>query len=437
MSATATKITRPWWDVGVPSTPKTDTGWDYTPATGPLAGPGPLYDNNGVASHTPPGAAASGSSPFGYSYSNPGAGFNPWGTYEGGDSYSGSDGPGLYNAQADTKKGWGPNGQGEFDRDRVWRMTLGDLKAKGLDPGSADPAVVQAAYLNNIARLHRDYDQTYGKQAWAGSAFAGYDRLAAQQGGAGGQTTTTPAAKDSGLGGPTDMNRNGGSVIPPAPQTGGSTVDSSGGGNPTPIPTPITPTPTPGGTVATGNGQSVPLGAYYASNPTNAVNQFLQSKGVQINSHDPWSEFLRTLATGIGKTIPQLQPNGPNGQPAYDTLANLPDQLNNLIYGNGGQVFSNVGGYADKALAALTPQINAGMKSTDVESLLQLIEMLKTSGQNPFQKSFNTQALSDLFGQYNQQQQTQGMAGHPLSASWYLQNDPFGLYGAATGQPQR
>jgi hypothetical protein len=116
-------------------------------------------------------------SPYGYTYSAP-QGLNVWGTYDGGRGYQGGDG--VYNPQADSAKGWGPNGQAELDRDRVWRMTLDQLK------GNRDPAAVQAAYLDNIARLHRDYRDTpgLGEAAWAKSAFAGYDKyLATSQGG--------------------------------------------------------------------------------------------------------------------------------------------------------------------------------------------------------------------------------------------------------------
>lgn len=148
-----------WFQTGGPGT-------DFTPGTRMSDEPGPAAN--------PPAATAS---PYGYAYSAP-PGLNAWGTYDGGRGYQGGDG--VYNPQADTAKGWGPNGQAELDRDRVWRMTLDQLQ------GNRDPAAVQAAYLDNIARLHRDYVNTpgLGAQAWAGSAFAGYDKyLATAQGG--------------------------------------------------------------------------------------------------------------------------------------------------------------------------------------------------------------------------------------------------------------
>jgi len=146
---------------------------------------GKTVTNQGQGTPTPTPAATS--SPFGYTYTAP-PNLNPWGTYDGGRGYQGGDG--VYNPSKDTAKNWGPNGTAELDRDRVWRMTLDDLK------GNRDPAAVQAAYLNNIARLHRDYNNTpgLGAAAWANSAFAGYDQhLAAGSGQPGAPAPGAPA----------------------------------------------------------------------------------------------------------------------------------------------------------------------------------------------------------------------------------------------------
>jgi hypothetical protein len=155
-------------------------GTDFAPGTARLGNPDQAKPNF----VNPPAA----SSPYGYTYTAP-PGLNAWGTYDGGRGYQGGDG--VYNPQADTAKGWGPNGHAELDRDRVWRMTLDELK------GNRDPAAVQAAYLDNIARLHRDYRDTpgLGEAAWANSAFAGYDRyLATSQGGGSRPGQTNPAS---------------------------------------------------------------------------------------------------------------------------------------------------------------------------------------------------------------------------------------------------
>jgi hypothetical protein len=166
-------------------------GTDFTPAAQPNTLPGSVDYTS---------ASRATSSPYGYTYSAP-PNLNPWGTYDGGRGYQGGDG--VYNVNADTKKGWGPNGQGEFDRDRVWRMTLDQLQ------GNRDPATVQAAYLDNIARLHRDYRDTpgLGEAAWANSAFAGYDQyLSASQAGGTRPDQANPA---------TGLGAQGGGAPPP------------------------------------------------------------------------------------------------------------------------------------------------------------------------------------------------------------------------------
>jgi len=133
---------------------------------------------------------------FGTTYADPGGGWNPWSLYDGREGFDGTAADGFYNAAADTKKGWGPNGTPESDRDRVWRMTLDDL---GPNPGGQPPERVKAAFLNNVARLKRDYLNTpgMGAQAWAGSAFAGYDRLAQGGQGVGGAAQAAAQAGSS------------------------------------------------------------------------------------------------------------------------------------------------------------------------------------------------------------------------------------------------
>ena len=152
---------------------------------GPSGAPNPSAPGQG------PGGAVQSSGTFGTTFKDPGGGWNPWSLYDGREGYDGTAVDGWYNAAADSKKGWGPNGTPESDRDRVWRMTLADL---GPNPGGQPPEKVKAAFLNNVARLKRDYMDTrgLGAQAWANSAFSGYDRLPGTQGGA--AATSGPAA---------------------------------------------------------------------------------------------------------------------------------------------------------------------------------------------------------------------------------------------------
>jgi hypothetical protein len=171
----------------------------------------PSSTDNVPLTGLPPSAGKG--NPYGYAYSDPGQGLNIWGLYDGGRGYQGGDGLGLYQVGRDTAKGWGPNGQAETDRDRVWRMTLDAARAEKLDPGAQDPLTqmrVKQIFLDEIARLHRDYVNTpgLGAQAWANSAFAGYDKYLAPGSG-------QPAAP--GAPGAPPPNPAGGPPVPGAP----------------------------------------------------------------------------------------------------------------------------------------------------------------------------------------------------------------------------
>jgi hypothetical protein len=124
-------------------------------------------------------AATGAGSQYGYQYSAPSAGWNPWTLYNQGTNDGGAYQFGNDTLQWDAGRG---NGQLENSRDRVWRWTLDALKGQGLDPGSAPLQTVQAAFLDNVARLHRDIDSM--KLDWNKSGFAGY---AGQATGANGQ----------------------------------------------------------------------------------------------------------------------------------------------------------------------------------------------------------------------------------------------------------
>lgn len=121
--------------------------------------------------------------PYGYSYQDPGGGWNPISLLDARQGYDGTAVDGWYNAKADVPRPWGPNGKAELDRARVWRMTMDALKGDFSNPG-----LVKQTFLTEVARLKRDIIVTYGQQAWNSSAFAGYDRMP------GATSTAAPAA---------------------------------------------------------------------------------------------------------------------------------------------------------------------------------------------------------------------------------------------------
>jgi hypothetical protein len=346
-------------------------------------------------------AAQGANSAFGYTYSAP-PNLNPWGTYDGGRGYQGGDG--VYNVNADTKKGWGPNGQGEFDRDRVWRMTLDQLK------GNRDPAAVQAAYLDNIARLHRDYRDTpgLGEAAWANSAFAGYDKyLATSQAGGSRPGQANPA------GGP--------GTSPPVPGTAGAPP-------PTTYKDPIT------GEVKTyqGNLDPTQLAKNVAlSDPQNQdarLSYIMRQYGI-----DPTRAGLYTasLARSLSPQIEAAnQLNGIFGDTnAIDTAQSNLDNLARSLAAPGGfarQQANARGILADPRLQTLA----GGLSDPQMIDTLQTILAQAYAGSNPIYNQSRLGYFNQAFGpggsygQYSLDHPQTGAPGYQHPLDW-LRNTPW------------
>lgn len=128
---------------------------------------------------------------FGYSYKQPGVYWNPWLMSERGEGFQG-----VYDPRADTARMDNGRGTGETmnSAQTVMRWTMDDLRnghtlngQRYADVGAAPLEVVQAEYLKNIARLHRDFDKN--RWNWQTSGFA------ALQGGA---PSTPPVGSGNG-----------------------------------------------------------------------------------------------------------------------------------------------------------------------------------------------------------------------------------------------
>jgi hypothetical protein len=180
------------------ATTKQDTGWTkladpFPMAYDPMTRPGLGTTHYPVPGTYDPGGPAESSGTFGYDYSGAAPGYNAWALYNGGTQ----DG-GWYNAAADTQQ-WDSgrgNGSQSNTRDTIWRWTLDDLKAQGLDPGKAPVDVVNRAFLKNVARMHRDFDAN--KLNWQQSGFANFDRVL-PGGGIGGQRLPGSALPNGGM----------------------------------------------------------------------------------------------------------------------------------------------------------------------------------------------------------------------------------------------
>lgn len=188
-------------------------GTDFVPpATKTIAPQGPS-----TSAPTP------GANTFGYDYSRAAPGYNAWALYNGGTN----DG-GWYNATADTQRWDSGRGDGSKSntRDTIWRWTLDDLRgtpeyqAAGGDASKVPVDVVNKLFLNNVARMHRDFDTN--KLNWQQSGFANFDRVLAPAAAAPGQPGTpggTPQAPP-----PTTYTN---------PQTGQTTTAGGGDANQT------------------------------------------------------------------------------------------------------------------------------------------------------------------------------------------------------------
>lgn len=377
--------------VGTRQATAQDTGWSSY--GGPLpGGPGPLYDNNGVASHTPPGAQASGSNPY--------TG-NPWQNYNDPASNSGwnfTSDP-YFNAAADHPK-WdlAQTGQGsETDRARVWRWTLDDLKAKGLDPGKADQATVQQSYLANIARLKRDY--AANGMPWQGSAFSGYDQFlggqpgATQQGG----TNAHDQAWQQAI---ANASSNPQGASPVADQMGGAV--GAGGQRSTPAPSPA-PGPVPANQAsAQANGQQFygQAPSEIAGSPDLAYRALLLKMGIDPNIHGMFSSYLKQrLGPAIQAIINASRGNGALPSSIDDLLG----QVGQQAFGAGGNWMQYTGGIADKALQNVGGTYGANADMSTLQNYIQSLLGLKAEGLNPVAASGLANGFQDTIGAYGDQ----------------------------------
>lgn len=303
--------------------PKQDTGWSSRP------NPFPLADVPTAASagdqwsapstrvpYTAPSAmgAPGGAGRFGYDYSGAAPGYNAWALFD-----DGTQDGGWYDAAADTRQWDSGRGDGttETSRRRVWRWTLDDLKAQGLDPGKASIDVVNRAFLANVARLHRDFDRMGAD--WRQSGFKNFDRvLPAGTGGAGGN--------------PMDPSNGTGLPIP--------------GGSPTTTPVPMGPLNSIGG-------------EKLANEPELAWRYLVQQMGGDPDYEGPFSGYMKqnfapALAAMIQARLAQTGrvpgATGAAGQAGMDQIGNFMGEFGGMLGGN--DLFTKLGGIGAQGLAA-------------------------------------------------------------------------------------
>jgi hypothetical protein len=197
-----------------------------------------------------------------YTYLSPFSGFNAWANYNTPEENKGFNytmDP-FYNVAGDQQR-WDlaqTGANSETNRARVWRWTLDNLRAQGLDPGKAPQATVNQYYLNNIGRLRQDY-QANGFD-WNRSGFSGYDKF----------LQTDPSKMP---GGPRPTDPAGNPIDP-------STIGNKGPNTSPPVKNPGLPTPNPG----VNGGYNAALADQLNSNPDYAFRYMLRQLGFDPNA---------------------------------------------------------------------------------------------------------------------------------------------------------
>jgi hypothetical protein len=240
-----------------------------------------------------------------YTYLSPFSGFNAWANYNTPEENKGFNytmDP-FYNVAGDQQR-WDlaqTGANSETNRARVWRWTLDNLRAQGLDPGKAPQATVNQYYLNNIGRLRQDY-QANGFD-WNRSGFSGYDKF----------LQTDPSKMP---GGPRPTDPAGNPIDP-------STIGNKGPNTSPPVKNPGLPTPNPG----VNGGYNAALADQLNSNPDYAFRYMLSAnwastptplalRGLHEEAFPAHCLSADLAARRIERT------GGPGGAQAMQTIAN-------------------------------------------------------------------------------------------------------------------
>jgi hypothetical protein len=393
-------------------------GWtrgDFTPRM--EDGPGSAFtaDWSGASGQVPYSApsttgGATGAGQFGYDYSGAAPGYNAWALYNGGTQ----DG-GWYNAAADTQQ-WDAgrgNGTAENSRDRVWRWTLDDLKAQGLDPGKAPIDVVNRAFLNNVARVHRDFDAN--GYNWQQSGFANFDRVLPA--GAAGTSGGTGSAGGGTAGGSTG----GTGVSAPLPYGQGAAAGAAAAGA----------TTQPGGNPLNGGQGGMVNSAggidqLYQNDRAYRTAQLLKALGLgDINSRLSYGgSVVAKQAPGLFEAWREAQgiggggvPNGMDQLGAFAKTYNAPGALGNIAQTGQG------------ALDWIMKQGGQGLSDEELIPLIQGFENLANIRQSDTMNRYYGNLTDQGLGQF-----LQGIGPNNLTARLvpYLQNNP--LFGFLTGK---
>jgi hypothetical protein len=350
-----------------------------------------------------------------YTYLSPFSGFNAWSNYNTPEENKGFNytmDP-YYNVAGDQQR-WDlaqTGANSETNRARVWRWTLDNLRAQGLDPGKAPQATVNQYYLNNIGRLRQDY-QANGFD-WNRSGFSGYDKF----------LQTDPANMP---GGPRPTDPNGNPIDP-------SNVGKKGPNTSPPVKNPGLPTPNPG----VNGGYNAALADQLNSNPDYAFRYMLRQLGFDPNAPSRFGDYMKKrfqpllsadlAARGLSDT------GGPGGAQAMQTIANDVAGFGRRLFAGGGDFFGQERDLANNAMGnqnALDFLGNVGEQSA-VEQYLNQLATLKYAGSNPMiQQSIadTIQRGQQQYEDFTTEQLTSGQSLGDPYLEWLRRNPAYNRY---------
>lgn len=271
-----------------------------------------------------------------------------------------------------------PSAQGnrkEFDV--VYAYMNEVAKANGIpDIAQAPPDLAAWAINYAVGRLKTDTINAQGQAGWANSAFAGFDRQAAQ-------TATPGQVPVAGQVG-TAANSTAAGVTPPA------TTTTPGATPPAATTAPVTSVnPVTGQTVtATGDSGNNQRNMALISDSDFALNQMMEKIGLAPGSNNAFANAIRnTLKPQLGRYM-QLQGLG-DGQANYiDNAQNSLNDFSNRVNGGAG-LFEGLNQFANQQKqAAFTPgsKFMSSDNPTQMAALSQLTA-LGTAGMNPLMQA--------------------------------------------------
>lgn len=345
---------------------------------------------------------------FGYDYSSGrNSGFNPWYIY---DNPRNTDG--YYDVTKDTQA-WENNGRAEDSRARVWRWTLDDLRAQGVqNPGAPENLEkVRIAYLNNVARLRRDIEAPENAArglSWQNSGFAGYDKFLSQAPG-------TPGAPETVVPRPSAPLQ----VKPPP------VLPSSS--NPAPAAAPA-PAVNGGMGGTTGGGDSNAFQRkYLAEDPAMAYEYMIRQLGMNPDISTRFSKFMESRFSPLLQASLAASEIGDNSNYG-DVIDQLISNFGQAATTRGGDFFGQLRRQADAALGSQQGMDFLGGISDQeaISQYLNQLAVLRYAGANPMVQQSIADQLEAGQRAYNWEDfQSSGQAGKFLE---WLRRQPYSRY---------